>query len=312
MTQIYRNLEIIANLKISSFKTKPDNKKYKLCTIYAIRNKKNGKVYIGQTYNSPLLRWSDHKSQAYTKTEKGYFQKAICKYSWEMFDKYVIWQGECNILDAKWVLNRREIFFIKLFKSNNPAFGYNSTNGGDGTVGCKMSLENRKKLSLLKKGIVNCKWSKPVLQFDFNFNLIKEWPSAAEVTRILKIDARQIADCCNLKQHSCNGFLWCWKQNYTTDYFIKNNIKVGVVSNDKIVLQFDLFGNLLKEWPSLTTAWKELKLDGSGLSKSVLGKFLHQKRKQNQWIWILKSNYSNTLLQQRLAILQNTWDIKDI
>ena len=78
MDQIYRNLELIANLKISNFKTKPDNIRYKLCTIYVLRNKINGKVYIGQTYKSPKDRWSDHKSQAITKSTKGYFQKAGC------------------------------------------------------------------------------------------------------------------------------------------------------------------------------------------------------------------------------------------
>ena len=308
MDQIYRNLELIANLKISNFKTKPDNIRYKLCTIYVLRNKINGKVYIGQTYKSPKDRWSDHKSQAITKSTKGYFQKAICKYSWESFDKYVIWQCECDVLDSKWILNNREKFFIKLFKSNMSKFGYNSTDGGEGSIGHKMTQESKIKMSKSKKGKFNGKWSKSVFQFDLNFNLIKEWPSAAEIERQLGFDAKQIADCCNLKQHSCKGFLWCWKTNYVKDYFIINQIKVKVVSADKSVLQFDLNGNLVKEWPSLSSAWKELNLDGSGLSKSVYGKFLNQRRKQNNWIWILKSNFSEKLLQERINILKVTWN----
>ena len=135
MDQIYRNLELIANLKISNFKTKPDNIRYKLCTIYVLRNKINGKVYIGQTYKSPKDRWSDHKSQAITKSTKGYFQKAICKYSWESFDKYVIWQCECDVLDSKWILNKcrsEHISVIKCFslppnKNTSPTVKSNSS-----------------------------------------------------------------------------------------------------------------------------------------------------------------------------------------
>lgn len=55
--------------------------------------------------------------------------------------------------------------------------------------------------------------SKPIIQFSKNGNFIKEWSSAAEASRILKINQGQITSCClNYKDYkTAGGFIWKFK-----------------------------------------------------------------------------------------------------
>ena len=59
------------------------------------------------------------------------------------------------------------------------------------------------------KGVLNSNRSKIVLQLDINGNFIKEWPSAAEAHRELKIF--HITSCCRGERKWAGGFLWKYK-----------------------------------------------------------------------------------------------------
>lgn len=48
--------------------------------------------------------------------------------------------------------------------------------------------------------------SKPVLQYDINNNLIKEWPSITDAEQTLGI--YKISECCSFKRRSAGGFIW--------------------------------------------------------------------------------------------------------
>lgn len=90
--------------------------------LYMHLNKTNGKVYIGQTKRSYLLRW---------KNGKGYdgcsqFVNAIKKYGWSGFEHIQLIEGLSKI-----EVDYFERFFIAFFDSQNPEFGYNLTAGGD-------------------------------------------------------------------------------------------------------------------------------------------------------------------------------------
>ena len=54
--------------------------------------------------------------------------------------------------------------------------------------------------------------SKTVLQFDKNGNFIKEWISAHEVSRILKLHQSNIWECCHGERKTCGGFSWKYKE----------------------------------------------------------------------------------------------------
>lgn len=57
---------------------------------------------------------------------------------------------------------------------------------------------------------VSKKLSKPVLQYDLDGNLIKEWPSAAEAGRN-GFNHNHISECCRGKLKSHKGYIWKYK-----------------------------------------------------------------------------------------------------
>lgn len=111
--------------------------------IYKITCKTNGKIYIGQTTGSLSGRWKRHTWEC-TKSKKVMaITKAIIKYGEENFIIEKI--DEASSLEE---LNRKEIFYIFLYKSLSPN-GYNLTNGGGNF---KFSDETRMKISNSNKG----------------------------------------------------------------------------------------------------------------------------------------------------------------
>lgn len=92
-------------------------------TIYMHKNKINGKVYIGQSIQPNIKdRWKNGKGY---KTSS-YFYHAIEKYGWDNFEHLILENGEAEIEE----INEREKYFIKLFEAQDPAKGYNLSEGG--------------------------------------------------------------------------------------------------------------------------------------------------------------------------------------
>lgn len=98
--------------------------------IYKITNLINNKVYIGQSINIQA-RWKAHRHRPFNPNSVDYdsiLYRAIRKYGLENFKFEVL--EECK---SQELLNDREIFYIQKYKSSNPDFGYNMSNGGAGT-----------------------------------------------------------------------------------------------------------------------------------------------------------------------------------
>lgn len=55
----------------------------------------------------------------------------------------------------------------------------------------------------------------PVIQFDKDWNYIKEWKSATEIENILNIDKSSIVRCCKSKQETAGGYRWKYKSDCT-------------------------------------------------------------------------------------------------
>ena len=103
--------------------------------IYKFTNRINGKVYIGQTIKE-YQRYQAHK-HCYGDS---LLHRAINKYGFENFDYDVIERLDEELLDE------REIFWISYYKSNNNKFGYNLTDGGEGSRGRKLTEQHKQKL----------------------------------------------------------------------------------------------------------------------------------------------------------------------
>lgn len=105
--------------KLDSFKD------IKFC-IYKFTNNQNGKIYVGQTQTSIKQRIMSHVLDA--KSKDFYFYRAIRKYGWSKFSVEIL---EIIPNEDKTLLLEREKFWIKELKSNDPLFGYNSSEGGE-------------------------------------------------------------------------------------------------------------------------------------------------------------------------------------
>lgn len=112
--------------------------------IYLRTNLVNGKQYVGQTVDFKS-RESDWKNmnQPYAGS---LINNARKKYGVDNFQTEIL--IEC---DTQEELNYWEMYYIKKMNTKRP-FGYNLTNGGDGTSGFQFSEESKKKMSEAKLG----------------------------------------------------------------------------------------------------------------------------------------------------------------
>lgn len=111
-------------------------------TVYKLTSPSN-KVYIGITSRSVKQRWNN--GIGYKKCPA--MNNAIKKYGWENFKKEILIENTTES-EAKAL----ETMLIKLYRSNESKFGYNRTEGGDGTKGYYPSEETRRKMGEVHKG----------------------------------------------------------------------------------------------------------------------------------------------------------------
>lgn len=163
----------------------------------------NGKRYIGKTHTSLKDRqgganWSgyDHSS---------ILMKAVRKYGIKNIKQEILFEDE--MVDE--YASRLEQICILLFKANclrftDPAYGYNMTDGGEGTIGHHHTEESKKKMSESKKGKKTGKdhpSSKPVYCIELN----KIFVNAVEAEQCTGISRQNISLCCLRKNKSTYG-----------------------------------------------------------------------------------------------------------
>ena len=107
-------------------------------SIYKCVNRLNGKVYIGFDSNWPN-RQQEHKYSTKYRNQNLYL--AIRKYGWESFDWEVVYQSK----DGDHCLKIMEPYFINEYDSYKN--GYNSTLGGEGSLGRITTKETKDKIS---------------------------------------------------------------------------------------------------------------------------------------------------------------------
>jgi len=215
--------------------------------IYKITNPK-GKIYIGQTVNIKT-RLSQYKNK-YKNSMGTYIYNSINKYGWENHTFEVIEEcgkEELNLKEIYWI-NFYNSINEGLNLKDGGSFGNHSEETKElirlKATGRKLSEEARLKISKSKKGnkynlgrkhskdILNSykyknrkkgkitpernkKISKklkiPIIQYDKQMNLIKEWPSQTEASQILNINQPSISNCLKNKSKTAGGYIWRYK-----------------------------------------------------------------------------------------------------
>lgn len=116
--------------------------------IYLSKNVINQKKYIGKTVRQLNNRKISHLSAVRKGRENVYFHNAIRKHGESSFT----WEIVCECSTSK-ELCQKEKYYINLYKTNNPDYGYNLTNGGEGCEGYKHTQANKELMSKMKKGL---------------------------------------------------------------------------------------------------------------------------------------------------------------
>lgn len=257
-----------------------------------MRTSPSGKNYIGQTVFSESYRWAKHNEEAHNPKSKAYFtliSAAIRKYGAENFSVQIL---EDNLSDEN--LDSREEYWIEQYQTFylDNSQGYNMTRGGKGNKklssieiltlwyqdysvseiaeilnasivgissrldGLGISKENRKVRAVSKR--INT-----VLSSNPYHALIKKlWDEGKCLTEISNEIHKDI--------HMVSRILTELYNISTEEIRLRKNKAIGS-SKNKVIIQYDLDNNFIREWPSATIAAQQLKLDQSTIRKCIKG-----------------------------------------
>ena len=217
--------------------------------VYKHTNKINGKVYIGITMHQPELRWGkngkNYKAQVFT--------KAIQKYGWNNFEHNILYTG-LSEQDAC----QKEIELIALYKATDKRYGYNVALGG--------------------KDFGSFSKRKQVYQYTLNGEFVAEYSSLTQAALNIGINHAAIGSCCRKGiNHSSHGYRWSYE-------YLGEQIEWELMQNHNFyqeVFCYDLEGNFIKYYESVTKAMNDTGIDSSLISGCYLGKTSNTK--QYRW-----------------------------
>lgn len=132
--------------------------------------------------------------------------------------------------------------------------------------GFKPSLKTRKKLGEVMSKRVGDKHfaSKHVVQIDLKTGkIIAEYESSRIATCLTGIDNTGIQKCCRGFHSQCGGYSWQYKDE--PHKYIKK------IARLKPVLQYDLNGNFIEEYESVSDAHRKLSIGKSSISRVCRG-----------------------------------------
>ena len=247
--------------------------KEKICGIYKITAKHNNKIYIGQSIDI-YARWKSHwKETRYGSNTP--LHNTMRKYGKEDFDFEII--EECQQKD----INEREIYWINFYNSYNE--GFNLTTGGEGVKNKVFTNEEKEKYRMISTGK-----NKPILQFDYNGELLNEWFGVLEASKKLDLNATVILACLTNRANCCTayGFIWIYKSSYKDINSLKLKERLASISNNKIY-QIDINNNVVNIYNSMN--------DLLNKNKKYKAVSIYNSNSRNKpcynYVWKLYKNY---------------------
>lgn len=241
--------------------------------IYAIKNKVNGYMYIGQSKNINN-RWINHRSNLNNNRHHNQkLQNAWNEYGEDNFEFIVIEKCEQDVVDD------REIFWIAYYNTSDRYHGYNLSTGGEASSrGVCFSDEQKEKMSQLRN-------PDAIVQLDLNGKLIRVWRSASHASRSLNTSVNSIIKCAKHDGiYQSNDYIWLYKDEYDKCGIDIIEYKLfHSMSFDLKIKQIDLYGNVIRIWDSFT----EIKNENKDMLISMVGECCNHKRlTYNGYIWI--------------------------
>lgn len=230
--------------------------------VYKTTNIINGKIYIGVHYTNPDIFDGyigcgvTHKDSK--KNTRG-FPAAVLKYGYSNFKRQTLKifpDTTEGMLEA--YKYEAELVTPEFVKSSD---NYNLTIGGKITMNWVNEIE--------------------IAQYTLDGVFIRTWPSIKKAQQELGLTSIYNAVCCRSKY--CGDFQWKY-------YLGKADNIEPVTKKEKVVYQFDLLGNLLKIWKSITEASKEFK--NQSAARSAISNVCNKKSKQAYgYYWSFKRHF---------------------
>lgn len=228
--------------------------------IYKMTNMVNNKSYIGQTtktFNERYYSRGVGMERVYNyhsslknlgRSYNEHLLRAIEKYGVDNFTIEIL-----EVCKTQSSLNKREEYFIKLFKTCNPKFGYNSTKGGDGIKRTKIMndriKENRRMTSINAVSDLYKSTKVEEVILDINKDIFKEL-SKYEKRILLVILCYFSVGLKEIKASTLKKFVKvnCYARFYEqVDKINKNGfVNIGINKEKKLLkieLQEDIFNN---------------------------------------------------------------------
>lgn len=260
--------------------------------LYMHINKTNHKKYIGITCQTVKRRWNNGRGYMHCPI----FYNAILKYGWTNFEHIIILR---NL--SKEEAEAKEQEYIKKYKSNIRAYGYNMQNGGRvrrlsekekenlriKNIGRKHSLDTRRKMSESHKGNQYCLGHKQsietikkrrekqsginhpknrkVYQYDLEGNFIKSFYSMQKAIESLGYkNTSHISQCCTNKRKKAYGYMWSYQKESKNCYKRKkiDYQKRKRIVKSKKILCFDKNNNKVAVFQNKKEAVDWLKAQG--------------------------------------------------
>jgi len=98
---------------------------------------------------------------------------------------------------------------------------------------------------------------KEVYQYMLNGTYVKSYKSLSSITDETGFNFKNISDCCRGRTKQAYGYIWKYKYYFKTDS-VESRYKRAGKANSKKVLQYDLNGEFIKEFPSIADASRSL------------------------------------------------------
>jgi len=221
---------------------------YDYSGIYKITNIENNKFYIGSAKNIKH-RWRVHLTHfKHNKHCNIYMQRTYDKYGvasllFELIEK----------VDDLSLLIEREQYYMDTLK---PEYNLSPTAGSN--LGYKFTAKQRANAAGVKK----------INQYSLDGKYIKTFLNMGFAAESVNCDVARISDACTGKTYKCEGYLWKYSKDITTEDIEALPESYGIM---KAVNQFDLEGKYIKTFPSVKSASESVSSRSQSISDACKG-----------------------------------------
>lgn len=254
--------------------------------VYQIINTINNKTYIGSSINCKIRCKSHIRDLLINNHCNNKLQN-----SWDKYGKNVFMFKLLESVGDKSDLLKREQYYLDTL---NPE--YNICKIAGNTLGVKPSNETKERISIsltdkysgdksfnykggyikpknklessvcdkiFKTNITKTRQSdksgKPIIQYDNDFNIIKEWHSIKSASDVLGISRSSIKRCCDGKDRRAGWFIWRFKGQENVEYKYRHHP----------ILQLDKNNIVISEFDQIVIAAEKLKINRKYISKAL-------------------------------------------